>query len=44
MGGDRIPNREKGIMKYTKEAERRFFIYATIAMFVFYALLTIMVD
>ena len=35
---------ERGITRFTKDAERTFFFYATIAMFILYGLLTLFVD
>ena len=36
--------RERGITWFTKEAERTFFFYATIAMFILYCILTLFGD
>jgi hypothetical protein len=36
--------RERGITWFTKEAERTFFFYATIAMFILYGFLSLFVD
>jgi hypothetical protein len=35
-------NRKKGILRYSREAERTFFFYATVAMFIFYGLLKLL--
>jgi hypothetical protein len=36
--------RKRGTTRYTKEKERAFFFYATLAMFIFYGFLTLFAD
>ncbi len=43
MQEERHNHSERGVTRYSKEAERKFFFYATIAMFIFYAYLKLFV-
>lgn len=39
MKKEKVNRSEKGITRYSKEAERTFFFYTTLIMFVFYVIL-----